>query len=277
MGRSKMVGAEPPVISRLSYAKYLDKAERNVAKRIRAFLKDPDANIVHDLRTSTRRMFAAGQMPPRKMRNKKKVRKRIADYEKLMKLNAPVRDLDIILSKIPTQADDPANPRIAKSLTEVRGSALKPARRFASSIENKESLSIQARDLSDSALEKRLNKTSRKLFTSMEKRLPVVLKVPSQKEELHLLREDSRWLRYTLEPAKGVKTLKLLAVLRSWQEILGVIHDSAVFIDYFQDQKEWPEAQALRGEEMVRRNRRYEEFLSMVGKNPISKLADWLA
>jgi CHAD domain-containing protein len=272
-----MVGAAPPVISRRSYAEYLDRAERNVAKRVKTFLKDPDANIVHDLRTSTRRLLAAAELLPRRMRDKKKVRRRIADYERLMKLNAPVRDLDIILSKIPTQADDPANPRIAKSLTEVRGSALKPARRFASSIENRDSLTIQARDLSDSALEKRLNKTSRKLFTSMEKRLPVVLRDPAQKEELHLLREDSRWLRYTLEPAKGAKTLKLLAVLRSWQEILGVIHDSDVFIDYFQDQKKWPEAQALRSDEMVRRNRSYEEFLSMAKGNPVSKLADWLA
>jgi CHAD domain-containing protein len=277
MEQSKMVGAEPPVINRRSYAKYLDKAERNVAKRTKTFLKDPDANIVHDLRTSTRRMLAAAQLLPRKMRSKKKVRRRIADYEKLMKLNAPARDLDIILSKIPTQADDPANPRIAKSLTELRGSALKPARRFASSIENEEALSIQARDLTDSALEKRLNKTGRKLFASMEKRLPIVLKDPTQKEELHLLREDSRWLRYTLEPAKGSRILKLLAVLRSWQEILGVIHDSDVFIDYFQDQKEWPEAQVLRSDEMVRRNRSYEEFRAMAGENPISKLADWLA
>jgi CHAD domain-containing protein len=71
--------------------------------------------------------------------------------------------------------------------------------------------------------------------------------------------------------------LKLLAVLRSWQEILGVIHDSDVFIDYFQDQKKWPEAQALRSDEMVRRNRSYEEFLSMAKGNPVSKLADWLA
>ena len=74
-------------------------------------------------------------------------------------------------------------------------------------------------------------------------------------------------LRYAIEAAGERKSSKILPVLRSWQEILGLIHDSDIVIDYLQNEKDSPESRDLVRDELTERNKNYETFATMA-KSP---------
>jgi hypothetical protein len=90
-------------------------------------------------------------------------------YERLLKLNAKIRDIDIILSKLPHHGDDPAFSKLAKQLEKMRESSLKKAARFASSIEDNESFPIEADKLSAKLIQKRFKKTAGALTKALKK------------------------------------------------------------------------------------------------------------
>jgi len=256
------------MIERRSYAKDFDRAKRIVAKRLRAYLKNPSEGNVHDLRTSIRRVLAVYQLMPKKVRDTKEATKYASRYDRLMKLNAQTRDLDIILEKISGRDHEHAYSNLMDGLREARTSSLPSGRRLASSIKNQPTPKIRGKDLSNQGLENRFKKTTGKLLARIEARLPIVLKNPEEKDELHLLREDSRRLRYVLELANSRTVSKTLTVLRSWQDILGAIHDSDIFIQHFEDQRKSPSIQALVREERVVRGRNYENFRTVSKRFP---------
>ena len=256
------------MIERRSYVKSFDKSKRTLAKSLMAYLKNPREDNVHDLRTSIRRMLVLYQLLPKKVRDTKQAIKYALQYDKLMRLNAKTRDIDIILAKISRQDHEGAYGSVIDDLRKARTSSLHPAQRLALSIRNSPTPKIRGRDLSNQGLEKRFKKIKEKLLARIDDRLPIVLENPAEKNELHLLREDSRRLRYVLELAKSRKVTKPVTVLRSWQDTLGAIHDNDVFIQHFEDQKKSPAISSLVREEEVERRRTYENFRSMAKKLP---------
>ena len=260
------------MITPRSYAKKLAKSENTVAKKLKAYLKESNEDNVHDLRTSIRRMLATADILPKKMRREKDPNKYLANYERLLKLNAKVRDLDIVLSKLSSYKDDPAYGQVVRNLRTSRESELKQARKFASPIKDAEGFSLRANDLSGSTLRKRFNKTTGKLTAKIEERLPVVIQEPANKVELHRLRENSRRLRYTLELEKNPDASKLLAVLESWQDVLGLIHDADIFIMHFENEKDSPKIKALLDHEISGRNENYEKFRAIARESPSFRL-----
>lgn len=260
------------MITPRSYAEKLSKSERLVAEKVKDYLKEPSEDNVHDLRTSIRRMLATAAILPKKMRGKNKAKKYLSDYEKLLRLNAEVRDLDIVLSKMVAHDEEPSHRDLMKKLREGRESGLKKAQRFASSVRDEAGLSVQANDFSSSSLRKRFKKTVAQLSEKMAKRIRVVVREPANKMELHKLREDSRRLRYVLELDNSPDTSKLLTVLASWQEMLGVIHDADIFIERFKDGKGSSLVKPLLESETSSRNENYEKFRAIAKESPKFRL-----
>src|SRR5262252_4001355 len=108
------------MITPRSYAKDLEKTQKEFSKRLKEYLKDSKEENIHDLRTSLRRVIAVADVLPGKIRRKGKSQGLIGDYQKLLKLNAKVRDLDIIISKISTYEGDNDLRQLVKKLEKGR-------------------------------------------------------------------------------------------------------------------------------------------------------------
>ena len=239
-----------------------------VSDNVKAYLKEPTEDNVHDLRTSIRRLLTTANILPKKIRGEKESRRYLESHEKLLRLNAKVRDIDIILSKLPHHGDDPAYARLAKQLKRVKESSLKKAQRFAESIKDMPSLPIETRKLSEPIIQKRFKKTAKALTETLKEHLHVVVKEPRNTDVLHKLREDSRRLRFTLEIDDTPESSKLLPVLEKWQDVLGKIRDSDVFISHFEDEKQPARIGNVLEQEKSARKENYEKFLEVFKESP---------
>lgn len=191
------------------------------------------------------------------------MRRYVEGLEELIKRNATVRDIDMILSKVSARNDATTYEQLVRRLSEQRRHGLSSSLRLVGSVMKLTRPSINAKDLSDDILQRRFEKVNRKLESKIKERLPVVLSDPAKKGDLHRLREDSRQLRYILDLAGTPDGAEPMALLRSWQDILGLIHDCDIMIDYLQGEKMSPEIQDLFRAEVAERNRNYEKFASM--------------
>lgn len=256
------------MITPQSYTQSLSKSEKMVSDKLKAYLKEPSEENVQDLRTSIRRLLTTANVLPKKVRKQEEFKKYLEGYEKLLKLNARVRDVDIILSKLPHHGDDPSFSKLAKQLNKIRESTLKRARRFASSIKGKKDISAEAKELSAPLIEKRFKKSASTLTRTLKKHLRIVVKEPKNLDELHKLREDSRSLRFTLEMDDAPDATKLLPVLEKWQEVLGSIRDSDIFISRLENEKRYSKLREIMEKERSGRQENYEKFLEIFKESP---------
>lgn len=245
------------------YRENFKKSRKTLTKRINAFRNEQSPDNVHDLRTASRRLLACFRLLPKSARKGKLIRMYMDGLEELIKRNATVRDIDIILSKISARSDATTYEQLIKKLSDQRRERLSSSLRLAGSVRKLTRPSINAEDLSDDILQRRFEKVNRKLESKIKERLPIVLGDPAKKRDLHRLREYSRQLRYVLDFAETPDSAEPMALLRSWQDILGLIHDSDIMIDYLQGEKMSPEIQDLFRAEVAERNRNYDKFASM--------------
>jgi CHAD domain-containing protein len=260
--------AESATITRASYRKNLRRADRALAKKISAYLNEANERNVHDLRTTTRRMLAALQLLPKKLRDERKIVEYGTRLEKLMKSNARTRDLDIVTGKVGRRNSSGEYDALLKQLRRLRESSLQPGLQNARALKADQGLPVQVRQLARADLEKRFEKLSSRYALRMEKRLPVVVGSADEKEELHRLREDTRKLRYILDLGNRKPLRKQLKLLRSWQDILGEIHDSDIFIQYLNEWKKSDQTSSLLDDEAIVRDRNYEKFKT-IAKIPL--------
>lgn len=146
------------MITRDSFAKEYDKFAKALTRRVKAYLRDPNAENVHRLRTSTRRLQAAFALLPKSSRKQAKAQKAMARIKELMKVNASVRDQDIILSKLSTYKQNPTYERLVEDLRKSRKSHLEQAKELAFSVQKNPGPRIKPRDLSEPTLQKRHDK-----------------------------------------------------------------------------------------------------------------------
>jgi CHAD domain-containing protein len=255
------------LITPQSYTQSLSKSEKTVSDKVRAYIKEPSDENVHDLRTSIRRLLTTANVLPKKVKRQKEFKKYLERYAKLLRLNAKVRDVDIILAKLPQHGDDPVFSILATQLKEIRESSLKRAKRFASSIKGKD-FSVEARELSSPIIQKRFRKTANTLTKTLKTHLRIVVKEPKNLDELHKLREDSRSLRFTLEMDDSPETSKLLPLLEKWQDVLGEIRDSDIFISRVEDGKFSSKLKEVLEKERSGRQENYEKFLEIAKESP---------
>lgn len=218
---------------------------------------------MHDLRTTTRRMLAALQLLPKKLRSEKKIVEYETRLEKLMKSNARTRDLDIVTDKIDKRNSSGEFDTLLERLKKLRKYSLQPGTEHRRALEADHRVPIRLKQLSGANLDERFQKLSKKYVSRIKKRLPVVLGSPDKKEQLHRLREDTRKLRYILDLGDGKPLRKQSKILRLWQDVLGEIHDSDIFIEYLDQLKPFGEIGALLKDETVVRNGKYEKFRTL--------------
>jgi CHAD domain-containing protein len=261
------------LITRDSFAKEYDRFAKALTRRVKAYLRDPNAENVHRLRTATRRLQAAFALLPKTTRNENKAQKTMARIKELMKVNASVRDQDIILSKLSMYKLSPTYERLTESLRKSRKSHLEQAKELALSVQKDPGPRVRPRDLSDPILQRRYNKVVRKLGSKITSELPLVREDPSKVEELHVVRRDCKQLRYVLEMSEFSRPPKPLVTLRSWQDLLGTIRDNDVMIEYLRGLRKSAEIQLALNTEVENRNKSYRKFVEVSRENPVSRFA----
>jgi CHAD domain-containing protein len=261
------------LITRDSFVKEYGKFTKALTRRAKAYLRDPNAENVHRLRTSTRRLQAAFALLPKTTRKETKAQKAMARIKELMKVNASVRDQDIILSKLSTYKQNPTYERLIQALRKSRKSHLEQAKDLALAAQKNPGLHVKPRDLSEAILQKRYDKVVRKLSSKITSELPLVREDPSKVEELHVVRRDCKQLRYVLEMGEFSRPPKPLVALRSWQDLLGTIRDHDVMIAYLRGLKKSPEMQLALNTETEGRGNSYRKFVEVSRENPVSKFA----
>lgn len=192
---------------------------------------------------------------------------------KLMKVNATVRDWDIVLSKLSTHKKDTTYDHLIENLRKLRKSNLEEARELALSVQKSAGLRVKSRDFSDSSLQKRYDKVVRKLAAKISNELPLVREDASKIKELHVVRRDCKQLRYVLEMSEFSTPPKPLVGLRSWQDLLGTIRDHDVMIEYLTRLRESPEVRLALNLEVENRKRSYLKFVEASRDSPVSVLA----
>src|SRR5215210_7792954 len=76
-----------------------DHNVQKVGKRVEEYIKDPNEENIHDIRTAIRRLEASYRSSPKQLQ-KKKIKKYVDISKCLFKLNSEIRDFDIILEKL---------------------------------------------------------------------------------------------------------------------------------------------------------------------------------
>ncbi len=261
------------MITRDSFAKEYDKFAKALTRRVKAYLRDPNAENVHRLRTATRRLQAAFALLPKTTRNENRAQKTMARIKELMKVNASVRDQDIILSKLSMYKQSPTYKRLAERLRKSRKSHLEQAKELALSVQKDPGPRVKPRDLSDPILQRIYNKVVRKLGSKITSELPLVREDPSKVKELHVVRRDCKQLRYVLEMSEFSRPPKPLVTLRSWQDLLGTIRDHDVMIEYLRGVRKSAEIQVALNTEVENRNKSYRKFVEVSRENPVSRFA----
>ena len=246
-----------------SYQEALSKFEKQVSDKIKSYLNHPSEDNVHELRSSIRQTLATSNLLPKKIRKSNETKKYLDGLEKLLKLNAKVRDTDIVLSKLPNHGDSPEFSEFAKKLKNRRESSLKKAERFASSFKDNKGIALDAKDISPSALQKRFAKTANGLAEKLKQGLRIVKTKPKDLVQLHKLRENSRRLRYTLEIDNQPKSSKLVRIVDAWHDVLGKIRDADIFISSLEDRKSTPKTMEVLEIERKGRKANYEKFLEI--------------
>jgi CHAD domain-containing protein len=240
---------------------YLNKSERNIQRvnnKLDDYLKAPNEEHIHDIRTSIRRLRASYQSLPKSIRNKKKIKKFVAKSKELFSINSKVRDYDIIFEMLSEYMSSEKAPKHEQQQLSQSSRAISNLLKSLETVRNRElteskTLAVELRKLSvpklgnnninisEKKLKKRFNNVVGKLANTIEKNYPVVLSSSKRLIELHEMRKDCKKLRYLLEllpidtdvkNQEKDKVSQLMDELEKVQDMLGTIHDYDTTIAY---------------------------------------------
>jgi CHAD domain-containing protein len=168
-----------------------------------------------------------------------------------------------MMEKIQQDPSHSVYEELLSDLKKQRDETVGDAVKYASTLKYSPRLRVSIKRLAESDLKKRFGKIVGKYQARIKNRTRIVVKDSEDKDELHRLREDARRLRYTLELDKEDKTLEEAKALKEWQDILGAIHDSDIFIRRLEKMAQTPQISSLLKDEVTLRNRNYEKFRSL--------------
>jgi CHAD domain-containing protein len=241
---------------------------QRVDKRLNDYLKDPNENNIHDIRTAIRRVDASFDSLPKIERNKNKIRDYITIAKHLFKINSQIRDYDIINSKLEKCSTDAVYTQLTESLKRRRKTKLANAIKIATSLRLLPVPYLIEYDIVEKKLGRRYNKVVRRLSERIELNFPVVLTNMNKIAELHEMRKDCKKLRYQLElmPDQNNKTHEISEV-EDIQDMLGSIHDSDTMIAYLKRVRRSKEITHILNIEITERNTKYQEFIQFCKSN----------
>lgn len=200
------------------------------------YLINQSEENVHDVRVWTRRIEVASQILPKKIRKCPPLSDYLHQLKQLFKMNAKIRDFDIICRKLVLNNDE-YSPEIYHRLKNARFDLVDQAVQFAIGLQSKKIIIDQSLNID------KLNNRLRKVIDTFKKRLDMrkelVFADETKIKELHHLRKDCKILRYSLElVSTDEPVFEYLQYLKNLQEKLGDIHDSDVLINYLSDFKD---------------------------------------
>ena len=283
-------------ISARHFLSTLEASVQRVDKRLNDYLKDPNENNIHDIRTAIRRLSASFGSLPNSERKKKKNCDYLTTARQLFKINSQIRDNDIINAKLEKYSSETAYTKLTDSLKRRRKTQLSTAAKIAKSLRQLPVPYITEDDIEEIKLQRRYNKIVRRLSERIELNLPVVLANKNKIVELHEMRKNCKKLRYLLElmpdqdnSKEKHKTIaelediqeilglihiqntkathKMITELEDIQDILGSIHDSDIMVAYLKRVKHSTEIGNILDSEIRERNTRYEEFVQFCKRN----------
>ena len=179
---------------------------QKVGKRLDDYIKDPNEENIHDIRTAIRRLEASYSASPKQIR-KKRIKEYVIISKRLFKLNSEIRDFDIILEKLNKEGQmaEQQLEILSKSLKRHKNTKLDKALSIAIELRNlnaphlNNDNNLHDRCIMQQKLNKRHHKIVGKFVCRMEKNFPIVINNSEKIEELHEIRKDSKKLRYLLE------------------------------------------------------------------------------
>ena len=258
---------------------FLSRLEANVQrvdKRLNDYLKDPNENNIHDIRTAIRRLDASFGSLPKKERNKNNIHDYITIAKRLFKINSQIRDYDIINTKLEKYSSDTAYIQLTESLKRRRKTKLANAIKIATSLRQLPVPYFMENDKWEKKLQRRYNKVVRRLSERIELNFPVVLTNMNKILELHDMRKDCKKLRYQLElmpdqndnDSRNDKEIhKMITELEDIQDMLGSIHDGDTMIAYLKRLRRSKDITHILDNEITERNTKYGEFVQFCKRN----------
>ncbi len=252
--------------SRKIFLKKLEKISNNFYHELDRYIANPNDESIHDIRVSIRRLESAYRILPKEIREQKKNKYYLKNIKTLFKSNAAIRDYDIICanleSKYRSETED-----LVSSLKVLRNKQLENAKQLALETSDLLIPEISRSILKKSKLKDRYSKIIDETILDIQKNTIIVLSDEKKIDELHALRKDFKKLRYSLELASNKKTTKILENLKNIQDMLGEIHDSDIFIDYFKNTKQDSRYSNIIKDEIRERSKKYTKFVSAMKKS----------
>jgi CHAD domain-containing protein len=263
---------------------------QKVDKRLDEYIKDPNKDNIHDIRTAIRRLEASYSASPKQIR-RKRMKKYVDNSKHLFKLNSEIRDFDIILEKLNKegQMDEQQLVMLNKSVKRQKNRKLDKALSIAIELRklnvphlNNDNNHYE-RGIMQKKLIKRYNNVVGKFVCRMERNFPIVINNSEKIDELHEIRKDSKKLRYLLELVLSYKDRNkgnidkndainkndhgdnhdvsfLLEKLEKIQDMLGNIHDYDITAAYLKGHNSHDFFIAENNIAMIRKNK-YEQFV----------------
>lgn len=194
------------------------------------YLKDPDEEAIHDVRTSYRRLQAAYRVLPQGLKTPQS-----GSYLKLCRqffsCNSLIRDCDVMQDKF-TKSGVANRSGLFSSLKKTRKQQLQSALEFAKQLDKHKSplLNKPEPDGMD-LLELQVHKRAMQFLSN----LPLVLAAESNLEEVHEMRKDAKKLFYLLEQDTEMASLGQMIHIKLFQRLSGDIHDCDVAIAYLDE------------------------------------------
>ncbi len=255
-------------INKNVFLKKFKKISDNFCQKLEKYIEDSNDDNIHDIRVSIRRLETAYKILPKNIRKQKKMKNYLKQAKKLFKMNAKIRDFDIICANMESRYQDKTQ-SLVESMRDSRVGHIKNANKLAIKISQIPNPKILKSSLEESKLEKKYLKVLDNIMLDIQKNTIISLRDEKKIDELHMLRKDFKKLRYSLELVSDKKTiLETLANLKNIQDMLGEIHDKDIAIDYLKNIEQNSRYSDIISSEVLERTKKYNEFVAFFRKYP---------
>jgi CHAD domain-containing protein len=218
-----------PALNR--FRAYLREQVDELARHDPGARLDDDPERVHQIRVATRRARSALRTA-RPLLDREWAEGLRAELKWLGNELAPARDLDVLLARLATDAEELGKPA-ATIVRQLAGERRRAQKRLVAALESPRYLALlgELERAADAprvrAADARLDKLARKEFVRLRRAVRALGKHPSD-EALHEVRKRGKRARYSAELAGGKQAKKFAEAGKSFQDVVGDHQDAVV-------------------------------------------------
>lgn len=196
--------------------------------RLNDFLAEPGEEQIHQLRTSIRRLEAMYFIFPNSCK-RKKIDIFVSSYKLLFKKNSSIRDMDVIIKRLQKNGLSKES-KIIKKIVHQKNKKIKKILKDVEKISKLEFSNLKK--INDEKIIQKHDKKIFSLITKIQDYIPIVISDESKIDELHSMRKTAKKLRYILEIDPNGKYCHVVESMKTFQKLLGSIHDCDITIDF---------------------------------------------